>query len=206
MKETRVPFSGPEILALLDGRKTETRQLIRPQPWQNKFGTWIWKPKGWQKSWCAASAEQLARMMLSPKPSICPYGEAGDIILATETFYVLRELAIPLREPQPIHYAVDVPDRRQVEDYRYVSARFMPKWASRIRREIVKVGAGQLQDITPEQALAEGVEFMPTYLTPQEPMDLVRAFAYYWNSLHPECPWSMNPWVWVVRFKEVQAI
>ena len=221
MKERRIPFSGPMILALLDN-KIETRRVIKPQPWQNKFGTWIWEPKGWQHCWAAASAEQLARMIMSPKPSICPYGQAGDIILATETWR-LHEITkgapafsvkveyratgsisdwIRVEYTMVMHQAIRY---WQAHPTHWRPARYMPKEFSRIKREIVEVRAERLQDIDWSGLIAEGWSGRRTLAWMENG---ARAwFIALWDSINAKrgYPYSSNPWDWVLTFKKVEA-
>lgn len=94
---------------------------------------------------------------------------------------------------------------------------YMPRWASRITLEVTEVRVERLQDISEEDAQAEGVERCDGF-----PLSLgypageddgkcvlypsaVRAFSVLWDSLnHERAPWRSNPWVWVIRFKRVQ--
>lgn len=75
----------------------------------------------------------------------------------------------------------------------------MPRWVSRITLEIVSVRVERLQDIGEDDAKAEGVE-------PYAPDDgrYVDGFKELWESINGPGSWDLNPWVWVVEFKEVK--
>lgn len=74
---------------------------------------------------------------------------------------------------------------------------FMPRWASRLTLEIVKVRVERLKDITAEDAVAEGIT---DYTEENE----IWTYAKLWDSINgKKYPWSSNPWVWVVEFKRL---
>lgn len=97
-----------------------------------------------------------------------------------------------------------VPTAVDMEGVRWVSARFMPRWASRLLLEVTSVRVERLQSITEADARAEGChdgDGAPT----QELSDTARgAFALRWDDINAKrAPWASNPWVWVVEFKRV---
>ena len=83
----------------------------------------------------------------------------------------------------------------------------MPRWASRITLEITGIRAERLQEITEEDAKAEGCSAR------DEPFDLIKSFnsspsakghfEKLWNSLNPKYSWEANPFVWVISFKKL---
>lgn len=141
-----------------------------------------------------------------------------------ENFYVQRSLGIELTEIQPIHYAVDV-DRNEVEDYVRHSCIHMPRWASRITLEVTDVRVQRLQDISEEDAKAEGVE--PLSMTQKEIADLQisdvspfekelfrlmgpgsfsykATFQMFWSEIYGKGSWDSNDWVRAISFKRVR--
>lgn len=101
---------------------------------------------------------------------------------------------------------------------RWRKAMFMPRWASRITMEITNVRVERVQEITIDDAKAEGIpeyenEFDPFHSYRSEAWDdmfrnrsTVGNFAWYWDEIHkkhPERQWDKNPWVWVVEFKKL---
>lgn len=255
IRERRIPFKAEMVLALLSVKKSETRRVIRrprnagmKQVFGDYYPAGRWwvgpHPHGgwWGVDNPAGPGEWLQGILTRDglsKGFHCPYGQPGDIILATETWRI-GNWSLDSGEVQ-IDYKADgyrsqewikVADPDRFERYaeqctddaikaglemdnadcfqwepgqspcRWRPARYMPKEFSRIRRVLDSVGAGPLCNITPEQALAEGVTYMPTYLPPQEPMDLVRAFAYYWGSINPKYPYSSNPFVYTLGLRK----
>ncbi len=86
----------------------------------------------------------------------------------------------------------------------------MHRHSSRILLEITAVRVERLQDISEEQALAEGVRGEPCDHARQACADIgcwgdtaKGAFGFLWESLNGEGSWAANPWVWVVEFKRV---
>lgn len=79
----------------------------------------------------------------------------------------------------------------------------MPRWASRILLEITNVRVERLQDISDEQALAEGVTFDPDGCMWTENTTAYEAFKSIWFQTSGIENWQTNPWVWVIEFKRV---
>ena len=190
---------GPEsVRAIQAGLKHETRRPIVPQPFianSPEGFVWEWKPTEPRQSYGNLSTlkDELVRR--------CPYGQPGDKLSVKEGFYVQKDFDWPLTQPQPIEYAADVPDRRQVEDYRYVSARYMPRWASRYILPLTIVRAERLWDITPKDARAEGVEALPGYADAP-----FTAYMAWWGRIYGKTyPMDLNPWVWVLGWEQVEA-
>jgi hypothetical protein len=81
----------------------------------------------------------------------------------------------------------------------------MPRWASRITLEITNIRVERLQDITPEDAVAEGAEYMPAGDVRDERLTVSQiVFSRYWDSINGKTyPWSSNPYVWILEFRKV---
>ena len=86
----------------------------------------------------------------------------------------------------------------------------MPRWASRITLEITNIRVERLQDITQEDAKAEGVD--PWFPKTESLKDLFTNGSYrngfheLWDSINAKThPWDSNPWVWVIEFRKVQG-
>lgn len=97
-----------------------------------------------------------------------------------------------------------------VKGFHWRNPLFMPRWASRITLEIVEVRVQRLQDISEEDAIAEGMpksdgnpgEMGPTTYV----VEPVHEYMHAWDSLNAKkgYPWASNPWVWCLSFKRVQ--
>ncbi len=166
MKERPIMFTGPMVRAILDGRKTQTRRVIRPQP------RWVGDP-----------GIPFRTEDADPKGIIqCPYGKPGDQLWVRETWApnegdVLAGKAF---------YRAD--NNTIVERWR--PSIHMPRWASRITLEITKVRVERLQDISEEDAKAEGSAYRTE-------------FRDIWRSIYGDGSWAHNPWVWVIEFRRI---
>ena len=80
---------------------------------------------------------------------------------------------------------------------------FMPRAASRITLKVTGVRVERLQDISEEDAQAEGVDFLPL-----APAALTHRTSYsgLWDKINgKKHPWSSNPWVWCIEFRRDDA-
>ena len=168
--ERPILFSGPMVNAYRDGRKTKTRRV--------------------------------AKMPLDL--SSCPYGQPGDYLWVRESWKTFAEWdiippsALPAYDdPVPIFYPADCYFSPVIEDIpvwgRSRSPIHMPRWASRITLEILNVRVEPLQDITDEDAIAEGV-------LPDEHVSPRERFRWLWESINGYELWASNPLVWVIEF------
>lgn len=233
MKERPILFSGPMVRAILDGRKTQTRRVVKPQPPENmahvnnisflRHVDHKWAPS-FNFQWCEAeqkpprALERWPHDEYGPCAIPCPYGKPGDRLWVRETFNN--------RMSEPV-YKADNPDW----PYGWQPSIHMPRWASRITLEATGVRVERLQDISEEDALAEGIESVfvdanpplhvkQKFIAPGVRMqnyagevddhapahDNARdAYACLWDSLYEKrgFGWEENPWVWVVKFRKV---
>jgi len=90
---------------------------------------------------------------------------------------------------------------------RWRSSRFMPRWASRIILEVTASRVERLQDISEENARAEGTTRLALSEALSVPGTWRAAFADLWNSINAKrgYGWDTNPWVWVVEFKRASS-
>lgn len=206
-KERPIIFSGPMVQAILAGRKTQTRRVV-------KFPSYAPNPDDHNVWWCAGHWQDGDEIIK------CPYGQPGDRLYVRETIRRLHWGPYAGKRTCDsfvmIHYLadrfsrmVDYPDEREprASELKYpkvISARYMPKWASRIMLEITGIRAERIQEITEEDAIAEGAPNHPGQFINGNKDALVR-FAYFWNSLNakPGFGWEQNPWVWVIKFKKI---
>ena len=181
MTERPIIFSTPMILAILDGKKTMTRRVIKPQPAGhefngfNAFGEAIFYPRDDN-----SDDAGLRR---------CPFGQPGDKLWVRETWRTLTE---------GIEYRADwVDPPRGI----WKSPIFMPRLASRITLEIAAIRVERIQDITEEDIrYAEGCLYTP-WLPSGDPL----VFQNVWDSLNAKrgYGWEKNPFVWVIEFRRL---
>ncbi|SOD42428.1 hypothetical protein [Nitrosovibrio sp. Nv4] len=205
MKERPILFSAPMVRALLEGRKTQTRRIV-------KGAALEWLAPGMFTCECVAS----------PENHLCPHGRPGDRLWVKETWQVFRpgsETPILGRmKEQPggivcMSYAASEDER--VAEYPHAKrfngpwrpSIFMPRWASRILLEITDIRVERLQDISEEDAIAEGVQITDEWTGCAEDLNgsHVQAYRHLWESINGAGSWDANPWVWVVEFKRIES-
>ena len=214
IEERPILFSAPMVRAILDGRKTQTRRVIKasatagysdkPSP---ASGRLVCKDGGaWDDN--SRNTEPIAK---------CPYGKTGDRLWVRETGAFKCKTA-------PI-YRADLSDE-EASLWKFSPSIHMPRWASRIDLEITDIRVERVQDISAEDAIAEGIEsehqwdgkppfahdmgmWYRDYSKKEDVKinDPVYSFQTLWDSLNAKrgFGWSMNPWVWVVEFKKLEA-
>lgn len=212
MKTRGMIFTGDSVNAILDGRKTMTRRVIKPQPCGDDPYV-VWDEKN-----------QVA-MERGPAPFV-----VGMTLWVRETWMAVEELNEyePVVERYGIIYRADPggPGKRPLfENHRAIDyftgmdrwrpSIFMPRWASRISLEVKAVRVERVQEITAEECLAEGIcgigktvdDWSSGTPLPDEVLDedaTVKAFADLWDSINgkkPGCSWADNPFVWCVSFE-----
>lgn len=249
MRERPIIFSGEMVRAILDGRKTQTRRVVKPQP-QDR----VWPSGRVDRGICMSEGRPYllnhaddgvhdAEYLLRKSQ---PYG-AGDRLWVKETFcfestydgcHPVNPDGRPIKsemidygdgeeyeERLMPHYRATEPDVelcyenadparpncRACEDgdphCHWRPSIFMPRWASRITLEVTEVRVQRLQEISPDDVRAEGICLPRTELFPDvnTGSKLRQRFEWLWDSLNKKKhPWSSNPWVWAITFKEAQ--
>jgi hypothetical protein len=229
MTERPILFSGPMVRAILEGRKTHTRRVIklpddvtegprywttpsgRPETGYTDPGVNYWTPRG---------------NHIDP----CPYGFPGDRLWVRETWAVFDFDGVPY---DPAAYAIgykasecdenDIVDNDAVEwldapkGQRNLCAKngnypdptgtwrpsiHMPRWACRLFIDVKAIRVERLQDISETDAKAEGLP------KPLEPIGVaewkpIQWFRMLWDGLNADrgYGWDTNPWVWVIEFE-----
>ncbi len=192
MREHPLLMKGPLVRATLEGRKTQTR---RPLPDVfNSPSHLRWLPPGEWKLF-GATMERWGAQWRGTYPSqvLCPLGRAGDRLWVRETF------TAAMHEPKgPADCLYRADDNRGVEDLaeaRWTPSIHMPRWACRLVLPLVSVRVERVQDITEEDAKAEGVE--PINGSYRE------GFRAVWQDIYGTL--DANPWVWVAEWKEIEV-
>jgi hypothetical protein len=210
-KERPILFSGPMVRAILGGRKTQTRRIVKPQPfmvlsaeqWHSRAMSGV-DPYGFRP---------IGSQVLEEMPAACPYGIPGDRLWVREKWRLgaefcstrLRDWRYPEDLAEHVHYAIDDIQEHFAGQYR--PSIFMPRWASRITLEITGIRVERLQDITEEDAIAEGFErdFKPDGSSyGAELTTACEQFESLWQSINGPESWAANPWVWLVEFRRVE--
>lgn len=207
-KERPILFSGEMVRAILDGRKTQTRRVIKPQPTGSKYWT------EFEGAFYPSNFKAIPEMMR------CPYGVPGDLLWVRETW-------IPTTKGERVaDYRATSEGREYATPWK--PSIHMPRWASRITLRVVNVRVERVQEISFDDAYAEGIATdiwdqaavarnyakkdawfqmwsseLPDYVDLD---DLYQAsFRSLWDSINAArgYSWDANPWVWVVEFERV---
>ena len=241
MKERPILFSGPMVRAILEGRKTQTRRVVKPMPpkemtGNGRFVRWVGDPNG---------LRYVNTFIQGDWWLTCPYGSPGDRLWVRETwahYHTINErcklsgASFPEISDGLAGYKADgfetIEEFKthiglmsesdfidvEVRSDRWRPSIHMPRWASRITLEIVSVRVERLQDISEEDAQAEGVPNtcqvpFDEYDEPpsvsvgfNDPCGFSRDnFRTLWDDINGPDLWESNPWVWVVEFKRVEG-
>jgi len=228
IKERPILFSAPMVRAILEGRKTVTRRVCKPQPSANAHTT------------CASGNPMGAWWETGKDINRCPYGKPGDRLWVRETWsdvnlqgapgiayradgdvrdlmedasFLDEDGAFNYDDPRskPYNFACWSEDLLGGKEGRWRPSIHIPRWASRILLEITAVSVERLQDISEDQAKAEGVRLYTDHAELGEwwhvegietySADPRKSFELLWSSVGGD--WNANPWVWCVNFKRV---
>ena len=206
MKSTPILFNAEMVNAILDGRKTQTRRMVKtPEPWT------LERQDENLVTYACSDGEYYDVVSKSP------FGQVGDRIWVRETCKIARDHNFLPDQSRDVYYRADnVEDWNLPASYpeKWTPSIHMPRWASRITLEITDVRVERLQDITAEDAQSEGVQPIeedhfgcyPLYNEGYTSItiDPRCSFATLWSSIYGEKSWDGNPWVWVVEFKRVE--
>lgn len=194
MIERPIPFKAPMVRALLDGRKTQTREIVK------FFGR-----------------DLETFLLLKNQAACCPYGMPGHRLWVRESWRAgaLNDPDAPrnLHEgTTPIHYNADGSThdgfgkaRRSIQ---------MPRWVSRVTLEVTGVRVERLHDISESDCWAEGIEEVMYDFDDavQAQMakrlgccieDVKPLYALWWEREHGPGSWAANPWLWAIKFKRI---
>jgi len=197
MKARPILFAAPMVNALLDGRKTQTRRVVKPQPSGKDGSTVSFGAIGEDTNILREIEVNGYSQIMESK---CPYGKIGDLAYVRETFAEWDD-GLVYRAAHPVLDGVT----------KWKPSIHMPKWASRITLEITDVRVERLNDISQGAAKSEGVlkeyaDGVANYKNYEDtnggwflwPED---SFRSLWQSINGKDSWQENPWVWVLEFK-----
>lgn len=229
MRERPILFSGEMVRAILDGRKSQTRRVVKistaPDMYveadRNAVGHWL--------------LQSLVPYGQDYTLGDCPYGEVGDRLWVREAWGTVRMheigqhffggpripdrdqvvyragklMGVPIPDTSPMQFRSEWRDDFQPERWR--PSIHMPRTASRIALEITGVRVERIQSILFYDIRAEGVgcpvHDFPGGFCSSECPDLRAHWSQRWNALNEKrgYGWDANPWVWVIEFKRVEA-
>lgn len=180
-KERPILFSGPMVRAIIEGRKTMTRRIVKPKEF-NPAEDWAW-------DYLQVTGGGI---FYGEQEVFCRYGRPCDRLWVKETWSEIEHPGpagcppeyekvyradFSAFESSPLEFGPD----------KWRSPRFMPRAASRILLEIESVRVERLLDISEKE----------------DEWTSVGLFAGLWGKIHGPISWDQNPWVWVIEFKVV---
>lgn len=198
ISERPILFSGAMVQAILDGRKQQTRRIIKPQP---------------ELCHGCQSCEFRCDHLLTPIK--CPYGKVGDKLWCREAWRQLDgDCAVQGEHRKAGAYSWKAEYRGDSwKMYRWKSPIHMPRKACRLVLEVKDIRVERLQDISKEDAIAEGIEGQSErpgafksykdYETGDFVLRARTSFRSLWISINGADSWESNLFVWVVEFKRV---
>jgi hypothetical protein len=246
VNEKPILFHEEMVRAILAGQKTQTRRIVKPQPVRTLPNTkplpgsseieihrgmgWRWSPR---KNWSAYSADKGGNFA-GALVHHCPYGRVGDrlwvkskwlitdLILKpeawdekSETCWCYDGKAAPQHAPH-VRYAAELKNPERFKGA-FRPSLLMPRWASKITLEITEVRAQRLDEISEDDARAEGISGphhvgYPAFKVPGDSKprysSAVAAFEHAWDAINgerPGCAWADHPWVYAISFRVVKA-
>ena len=173
MKERPILFSLPMIKAILEGRKTMTRRLLKQQPLDIM-------PMNAPNEWVTLDTKEP-----TPHGKIikCRFGVPGDCLWVRETFHIDEGDNIPFYKASEEHHEI----------FKWKPSIFMPRWASRITLEITNVRVDKLVTLDYNDAIKEGFESVEQFKILWDKI----------NSKKENCLWQNNPYVWILEFRRM---
>lgn len=210
VKERPILFSTPMVKAILEGRKTVTRRIIKVQPDADSYFEMKLQD----------GVLEIDYNQGDKNPKIeCPYGKPGDVLWVRETWSKIHYEGVD-ENPTYIFKADWTGDA--VKGI-WKPSIHMPRAACRLRLEIVSITVERLQDITEEDAIREGILFYDDEIIGRRFKDYVsdsrgyghpevdyatvstakESFQSLWTSINGPESWNANPWVWRVEFKKL---
>ncbi len=228
--ERPILMSGPMVRATRrkDKPKTQTRRVMKPQPWnidpvEREYGRWL----------CSDGKRDYE--------ITCPYGVVGDHLWVRETWqtwmvpeadYSKQNLKCFYRADGEHQFVFARNEYDGIRSFYTDGFAFGDEWVpenrwrpsihmlrsrSRVNLEIVGVRVERVQDISKEDAIAEGMTGYEEKPTPAHIIGGPPTTRYarlpqiqyrdLWNDLNEKrgYGWDKNPWVWVVEFKELEG-
>ena len=208
MKARPILFNGQMVRALLDGRKTQTRRVLKPQPkpvdeLASEAGDVFVDYDGSLRRFRRDRRQNFADDIIG-EPMPCPYGSVGDLLYVRETWshtgqgaWTPSDAFIAQSLGGKLVYRADEGD----EAPGWFPSIHMPRWASRLTLRITDVRVERLKDITKAEAAKEGWQSMLSdgslNYNPK------RWFRDLWDEINGPGAWEANPWVWAVSFKVI---
>jgi hypothetical protein len=177
-------FNTPMVQAILEGRKTQTRRVIKPQP----------------NSKAEYKGTEIGKHVFETDIDMwhikSPY-QPGQVLWVRETWSMIDDMPYD-NYVYRTDYGTTEDDSFPPSMFKWKPSIHMPREAARIFLRVKTVRVERVQDITAHDAIREGMES-------EIPFDTVDEFKELWNNLNAKrgYGWESNPWVWVVKFERM---
>lgn len=217
-------MSTPMVQAEKAGRKEKDRRTKGLEK-INPKATEIVRSDSWPKQgdWVARFRIEKEEIAFEVTDIVkCPYGKVGDVLWVRETLRQKGELGIEYFADNELISENIIPDNYGPYGgeytFRNIPNIHMPKWACRTFLQITDIRVERLQDISEEDAIAEGVQqgifrmgpntekkqFQLETMSKGSPIGThYDGFKFIWWNINGEESWNKNPWVWVITFKQI---
>ena len=200
MTDRPIIFSAPMVRALLDGRKAQTRRIIKPSP-EFCGGGRSRDPQNWNDpdAWGWENYDEGCWDLLSEGYTGRPFYAPGDRLWCKEVWGLgISDHGDCPRYKATLDYMCgDKIVSPHEGPFAWKSPRFMPKRFSRLTLLVTEVRVQRLQEISRGDAMEEGCPFANMADGPN-PRDWYRDI---WNSIHGPDAWDANPWVAAISFE-----
>jgi hypothetical protein len=187
-KERPIIFSAPMVRAILNGSKTQSRRVMKPQPLSagpgvcphGRIGDRLWVRETWN--------------------TVNPEGEPTSILYKSDGALMYR----PFPSAEAGWKAEQ--DAEAIDAQRWNTPIFMPRWASRITLEVTDVRVERVQEISQEDIVSEGVDGTHASWGLGSDHSVTKCFAELWDSINAKrgYSWESNPWVWAITFRKLE--
>jgi hypothetical protein len=230
MREHPLLMKGPLVRATLEGRKTQTRRPVKPQPSDDIVDV---EYDDIAELWLGNTKEDNDLGFCSSWTARCPLGRTGDRLWVRETWAWPGEEEFIYRADQ---WAEDMVAKWKTDpnypQVKWSPSIHMPRRACRLVLPLVSVRVERVQDITEEDAIAEGVPHnsdrpidkswcaaccghgiverfalgMVSVDDCSECNSAKKLFRNIWISIYGQESWDANPWAWVAEWKEIPVL
>lgn len=219
MTDKPIPFSGPMVRALIAGRKTQTRRVLKPQPFADGYYdgevdcTFVPAPASNRSAYFRFGASAVGGGAVRTEIHEPRY-EVGDRLYVREAWKTHAEYddlaPSEMGGEEPIQYQADgahqtwgYPGITKIGRFRH--GMHMPRWASRLTLIVTDVRVQRVQEISTGDCLAEGIEANEAGLVLVQgslPLTAKAAYRGLWDSLNAKrgFGWDANPWVVAATF------
>jgi hypothetical protein len=218
MKEHPILFSTKMIQAILEGKKNQTRRVIKSPRNKEVYGFRInMNMDGSCKYPVAINEEE--RSLEGTINMKCPYGKIDDILWVRETWQHTKCLNLsPDDENYGYIYRASENGREfenNMEEWIWKPSIFMPKEACRIKLKIKNIRVERLQDISEDDSINEGIQkhedaYRTNFRQPEAKSYLdgytwtaQESYKTLWDKINGIGSWNKNPWVWVINFEKI---